>query len=101
MSILVISASADRFTRRARSPASGPQYHDGGPDGPLMGHQVLRWAVPGSAALHGMTPLTWSDFVRRGWPTGAFAIAKGCPMRSGARSDQSAAVRLSGRRVHC
>jgi hypothetical protein len=51
------------------------------------------WAIDGPAGLAsgyagfrrlmGATPLTCVDFVSRGWPTGAFATAKGLLMRFG------------------
>jgi hypothetical protein len=60
-----------------RSRACGGPVRNGARDGPLLGQQVLRQAVTGSAALHGATTLTCVDWVRRGGITVAFPAVKG------------------------
>ena len=66
-----------------RSRACGGPVRNGALDGPLLGQQVLRQAVTGSAALHIATTLTCVDWVRRGGLTVAFSAVKGLLMRFG------------------
>ena len=86
-----ISAESVMLREHAAAPfVTGACWAIDGPKGLAAGCARFRH-------LPGATPLTCADFVRRGWPAGPFAAAKGLLMRFGFAPIRGSNPRASAR----